>query len=188
MNANIINTKIPGCFELQPQIFEDKRGRFVKTFHKDIFLELGFETSFSEDYYSISEKGVLRGLHFQIPPYEHTKLVYCVEGRVFDGVLDLRRNSPTYRKYDTFELEADKANMLYIPPGLAHGILILSEWAIMIYKVSTVYSPEHDTGILWNSTGIPWPDKNPIVSNRDQGFQMFDDFKSPFYFNKNQKV
>ena len=188
MNAKIINTKIPDCFELQPQIFEDERGRFVKTFHADYFRRNNLNCNFSEEYYTVSRQHVLRGLHFQIPPHEHARLVYCIQGSVFDAVVDLRKNSPTYGKYETFELDAEKANMLYIPPGLAHGFYVLSEKAIVSYKVSTVYYSEHDTGIHWDSVKIPWPDKNPIVSKRDQGFQKFDDFKIPFYFNKNQKV
>ena len=180
MNADIIETVIPGCFEILPAIINDERGRFIKIFHRDFYIENKLEHKYSEEYYSISRRGVLRGLHFQIPPNEHTKLVYCVEGCVFDAVVDLRKNSPTYEKYETFELIAEKANMLYIPQGLAHGFYVLSEQATMVYKVSTVYSTENDTGILWNSVGIPWPDKNPIISKRDSKFIEFDKFKSPF--------
>ena len=177
---DLIPTAIEGCFVIQLKTTSDKRGCFVKTFHKNVFSELGLETSFSEDYYSISKKSVLRGLHFQLPPHEHAKLIYCISGCIFDTVLDLRKNSSKYGEYDTFELSLDKANMLYIPPGLAHGFYVLSERATVVYKVSTVYSPKYDTGILWNSTGIPWPDKNPIISKRDSQFLKFEQFKSPF--------
>jgi dTDP-4-dehydrorhamnose 3,5-epimerase len=178
--VKLIPTSLNGCFHLQPQTLRDKRGCFTKTFHKDIFTKLGLETSFSEDDFSISRKGVLRGLHFQIPPHEYVKLVYCIEGSVFDAVVDLRKNSTTYGKYETFELSAEKQNMLYIPPGLAHGFYVLSEKAIMIYKLSTIYAPKHDMGILWNSVGIPWPDDNPIISERDRSFPVFQYFNNPF--------
>ena len=119
-------------------------------------------------------------MHFQIPPHDHSKLVYCVHGKVFDAVVDLRVSSSTYGKYDTTELDSETINVLYIPAGLAHGFYTISERAIMIYKVGTMYSSEYDTGILWNSLGIPWPDENPIISDRDNQFIEFDQFKSPF--------
>jgi len=177
---DLLPTSIEGCSVIHTKMIIDRRGSFVKTFHKNVFSGLGLETSFSEEFYSVSKRGVLRGLHFQVPPQECVKLVYCVEGCVFDAVVDLRKNSRTYGKYEVFELDAEKANMLYIPPGLAHGFYVLSEQAIMVYKVSTVYSPEHDTGILWNSVGIPWPDNTPIISERDNRFIEFKQFKSPF--------
>jgi len=131
-----------GCFELSPDVYNDNRGLFVKTFQKNIFRDFGLEFDFEEEYYSCSKKGVLRGLHFQLPPHEHSKLVYCIEGNVFDAVVDLRINSMTYGEYVTVELSAKKANMLYVPPGLAHGFYVLSKRATMVYKVSTVYSPK----------------------------------------------
>jgi dTDP-4-dehydrorhamnose 3,5-epimerase len=115
-----------------------------------------------------------------LPPKEHTKIVYCVQGSVQDVVVDLRIQSPTYGKFEVFSLSAEKANMVYIPIGLAHGFEVLSETAIMMYKVSSVYSPEHDTGILWNSVNIPWQTRNPIISQRDQSFIEFPNFRSLF--------
>lgn len=184
---NIKKTKIPGCFEILPEIFKDDRGAFVKIFHQDIFALNNLESHFSEEYYSFSYKSVLRGLHFQIPPLEHTKIVYCVSGEVIDAVVDLRLNSPTYGKYELFNLSATTANIIYIPPGLAHGFYVASRDAILLYKVTTVYSPEHDAGIHWNSVGIPWPDANPTISKRDINFLTFSEFKSPFIFNKGSK-
>ena len=178
----IKESKIPGCFEIMPNAFRDERGVFVKTFHQGFFEENGLETHFAEEYYSLSHKKVLRGLHFQLPPMEHVKLVYCVFGQVLDAVVDLRVGSPTFGKFDTFELSAEKANMVYIPKGLAHGFCVLSASAIMMYKVTTVYSPSHDTGILWNSIDIPWPYRAPVISQRDSKFMAFDGFKSPFIF------
>lgn len=182
-----VEAAIPGCYEITPQIFEDERGLFIKTFHKGFFAERGLNTQFDEEFYSVSRKGVLRGLHFQIPPHDLTKLVYCVSGEVLDIVVDLRVGSPTYGEFATFELSATKANLLYIPAGLAHGFYSLKDNTVMMYKCSTVYSPEHDTGILWDSVGIPWLDNSPIVSKRDNSFVRFADFMSPFIFSKESK-
>ncbi|MDD2719894.1 MAG: dTDP-4-dehydrorhamnose 3,5-epimerase [Gallionella sp.] len=173
---------LAGCFELQPKAFDDNRGRFVKVFHEQAFAEQGLETGFAEEYYSLSHKNVVRGLHFQLPPMDHVKMVYCVSGEVLDVVVDLRVGSPTYGQHALFALSAGKANSVYIPKGMAHGFCVLSEQAIMVYKVSTIYSPAHDAGILWDSAGIPWPLSQAIVSARDQGFPTFDQFVSPFIY------
>ena len=182
MQFNIKQTKISECVELWPKVIRDKRGLFVKTFHDDVFKKNGLETHFVEEYYSFSHKRVLRGLHFQLPPMDHVKLVYCVFGKVLDVVVDLRVGSPTYGDFETIELSAENANMVYIPKGLAHGFYVISESAIMMYKVTTVYSPEYDTGILWNSANIPWPDESPIISKRDSEFIAFKNFKSQFVY------
>lgn len=173
---------IPGCFEIQPIIHEDQRGVFVKTFHEQIFAQHSLETHFAETYYSRSYKGVLRGLHFQFPPHDHAKLVYCLVGEVKDVVVDLRVGSPTYGKFVSFILNAETANMVYVPRGLAHGFYTLSESVIMVYHVTSVYSPQHDSGVRWNSVGIDWPRDNPIISQRDDQFVSLADFESPFRF------
>ncbi len=178
----IRETKIPGCYEITPDVFKDERGSFVKTFHQDIFKIHQLETKFTEEYYSVSLRNVLRGLHFQLPPEAHTKMVYCVQGQVIDAVVDLRVGSPTFGQFALFDLSAEKANTLYIPPGLAHGFYVTGETALMMYKVSTVYSPKHDTGIHWDSVGIPWPCTEPIVSKRDSSFAALSEFKSPFIY------
>ncbi|MEG4330952.1 dTDP-4-dehydrorhamnose 3,5-epimerase [Microcoleus sp. AT9_A2] len=178
----IYETKLPGCYELQPKVFKDHRGTFVKTFHEEVFKKYQLNINFAEEYYSFSHQNVFRGLHFQMPPKDHTKMVYCVQGEVIDAVVDLRVGSPTYGKCETFSLTAEKANIIYIPPGFAHGFYVLSETAIMMYKVSTVYSPEQDTGIHWNSVGVVWPIPNPIVSKRDNEFVALSDFNSPFVY------
>ena len=180
MNFIKKNTPIPGCFELVPVIRRDSRGVFVKIFHEPEFRKLKLKTEFREAYYSVSKKGVLRGLHFQAPPDEISKLVYIVEGEILDAVLDLRRRSKTYGRSFTVRLDAKKANMLYIPEGCAHGFCTISRRAVMLYHTSGVYSPKNDGGILWNSAGIKWPRKNPVLSPRDKGFRPFKDFKSPF--------
>ena len=177
-------TAIPGCFELVPRKTEDERGCFVKTFHRNDFESLGLETEWREEYYSVSRKGVLRGLHFQLPPHDHVKLVYCTSGEVLDAVVDLRVGSPMYGRHVLFQLNAPQANMIYIPRGCAHGFYTVSDTATMMYKVSTVYAPEADGGVLWNSLGIPWPDRNPVISKRDTEFAPFAEFKSLFQFQK----
>lgn len=177
---DVIPSLIPGCYELLPRIIHDNRGAFIKTFHFDSFREKGLETRFQEQYYSRSRKRVLRGLHFQNPPHDHVKLVYCAEGEVLDVVLDMRRNSPTYGRHIKVNLSSNKGNMLYIPKGLAHGFYVLSEHATMVYNVSSTYSPESDDGIHWTSGGIDWPDMDPILSDRDRGFKRFEEYESKF--------
>ena len=178
----IKKTKIPGCFNIDAFKMEDDRGTFVKTFHKDLFEKYNLDTDYVEEYYSYSVRRVIRGLHFQTPPMEHTKLVYCAYGKVMDAVVDLRVGSPSYGRYQVFELSADKGNLLYIPTGLAHGFAVLSDSAVVVYNVTTVYSAKCDNGILWNSAGIPWPYDNPIMSDRDKMFETFQEFASPFLF------
>jgi len=178
----ISQTKIPECYKITPTILKDERGSFVKTFHKDVFNSHQLMTHFAEEYYSISCQNVLRGLHFQLPPKEHTKMVYCVQGQVIDVVVDLRVGSPTHGQFELFNLSAENAEIIYLSAGLAHGFYVTSETAIMMYKVSTVYSPQEDSGILWNSFDIPWPTSNPIISQRDRNFKKFADFQSPFAY------
>ena len=176
----LTETKLSGCWEIMPKILKDDRGYFIKTFHSDFFAQQGLETDFKEEYYSLSYQGVIRGLHFQIPPHDHTKIVYCVQGAVMDVVVDLRVQSPTYGQFIVFDLNAEKRNLVYISPGFAHGFEVLSESALMMYKVSTVYNPGADSGVLWSSLGIPWQAQNPILSQRDQSFVPLPEFRSPF--------
>lgn len=177
---NIIPTAIGGCFQLVPNIVRDERGSFVKVFHEDVFRAHGLATDYAEEYYSVSRRGVLRGLHFQVPPMEHSKLVYCPQGAVLDAALDLRAGSPTYGRHVTLELSAANGHMLYLPKGVAHGFYTLSEQALMVYKVTSTYSQAHDGGVLWNSAGIAWPDQDPVLSARDRQFAPLAGFVSPF--------
>lgn len=176
----IIHNKLPGCYQIYPNIIHDQRGQFIKVFHKEIFNEYGLTFELIEEYYSISYKNVLRGLHFQSPPKAHKKIVYCIQGRIFDVVVDLRINSSTYGLFEVFNLNSEESNILYIPVGCAHGFFVETDIAIVVYNVSTSYSPECDKGILWNSLNIPWPVKNPIISERDSKFPSFSEFKSCF--------
>lgn len=178
-------TTIPGCLEIIPDIFTDDRGCFVKTFHRDLFEQQGMEVDWREEYFSTSRRGVLRGLHFQLPPHDHAKLVYCTSGEVLDVVLDVRTGSPAYGTHAMFQLSGATSHMIYIPRGCAHGFYTLSEQATMMYKVSTVYAPAHDAGLLWNSAGIPWPVENPVMSDRDKALPAFAGFTAnPFTYRK----
>ena len=125
-------------------------------------------------------------MHFQVPPFGHSKLVYCTAGAILDVALDLRKNSPTFLKHISLKLSADQANMIYLPEGLAHGFLSLED-ATVIYNVSTVYKPEADLGILWSSIGMDWPDTQPKLSERDESFQSLEEFESPFEFRSYQQ-
>lgn len=179
---NIIPTAIAGCYQLAPAILRDQRGSFVKVFHEDVFRQHGLATDYAEEFYSLSQRGVVRGLHFQSPPRHQAKLVYCPQGAVFDAAVDLRVGSPTYGAHVTLELSAENGHMLYLPPGLAHGFYALSETALMVYKVTSTYAPDCDSGILWNSAGIVWPGATPLLSARDQAFLPLAEFDSPFRY------
>jgi len=179
---DINSTLIPGCFEIVSKYIPDTRGEFIKFFNFDLFHDYGLEVDFKEEYCTISKKNVIRGMHFQIPPMDHVKKVYCISGEVMDVVLDLRKGSPFFNKYQVFHLSSVKGNQLYIPKGCAHGFFAHTESAKLNYHVSSVYSSEHDTGILWDSFGFDWPIKHPILSERDKSFSPLNKFQSPFYF------
>jgi len=177
-----VATGIPGLLLLRPPVLKDSRGDFTKIFHQPLWKDHGLVTDFKEEYCTRSSRGVIRGLHFQLPPMQHAKVVYCIEGSILDVVLDLRAGSPTFQQHLSFELSPDSDCLLYIPEGLAHGFCALSDQVTMYYKVSTVYSPQHDAGILWSSIGFSWPVESPILSARDGGFPSLDDFSIPFVF------
>jgi dTDP-4-dehydrorhamnose 3,5-epimerase len=173
-------TSLPGCMLLRPPVREDERGRFVKYFHARAFAAAGLATEFREDYYSVSQQGVLRGLHFQLPPHAHDKLVVCLAGEVLDVALDLRRGSPAYGRHFATTLNGEESLALYIPAGMAHGFFVTRGPATLLYKVGTVYEPSADSGILWSSAGIDWPDPDPLLSPRDRDFPLLAEFDSPF--------
>ena len=178
------DTVIPGCFEIIPSVFSDDRGSFIKTFHRGFSAEHGLVTSFAEEFYSWSKRGVIRGLHFQTPPSEQTKVVTCLSGEVLDVVVDLRVGSPTFGRHAMFTLRASEATLLYIPPGLAHGFLVISDGALIYYQVTSIHDPACDVGIRWDSADIKWPLAEPIISARDASFPALAEFTSPFNFNK----
>lgn len=180
MLIKFIPTTLDGCLQIHPFFTEDKRGTFVKTFHTKIFSELGFPIIWSEEYYSYSYKDVIRGMHFQTPPYDHEKLVYCMHGRVLDVVIDLRKSSSTFGRHFAIELDSTHGSGLLIPKGMAHGFLTLSESAIVSYKVTSTYAPLNDSGIRWDSFGLDWGLTEPILSVRDQSHPPLANFDSPF--------
>jgi dTDP-4-dehydrorhamnose 3,5-epimerase len=180
MEIQIKETELEGVLELSVKLFEDNRGLFIKTYDYKTFSEIGISENFVEEFFTISKKGVFRGMHFQIPPHDHSKLVYCTSGEVVDLVVDLRKESKTFGKTIQFSLSAEKYNMVYIPKGFAHGFYTISDLTTMVYKVSSLHSPDHDTGILWSSLPITLPYQNLIISNRDKSFKTFQDFESPF--------
>ncbi|AWB33041.1 dTDP-4-dehydrorhamnose 3,5-epimerase [Orrella marina] len=173
-------TVLSGCFRVHPFISKDDRGAFVKTFHSMRFAELGLPTMWHEEYYSSSRKGVIRGMHFQTPPNDHEKLVYCIHGKVLDVVLDLRKESATYGQCTSVELDSTYGHGLIIPKGMAHGFLALSDDALLAYKVTSVYAPSNDLGIRWDSFGFEWGIDKPVISERDHNHPMLKDFSSPF--------
>lgn len=178
----IIKTSLSGVYIIEPKIFKDERGMFVKVFHEQAFKEIGLLSNFKETFYSISKKNVIRGMHFQIPPFDHVKLVYVVEGKILDVILDIRRDSSTYGRYTSMELSSQNRKAVYIPTGFAHGFIVKSNSAIVVYMQTTVHSPEYDRGIRWDSFGMDWGIKNPITSERDRKFPLLDEFESPFIY------
>src|SRR5689334_15792070 len=146
MISEIIPSKILGCKQIVLNQFSDKRGTFTKVFHEEIFSAAGISMHVAEEYFTSSVKNVFRGMHFQVPPADHEKIVYCNIGNITDFVVDLRIGSPTYGEFDAFELDGEKPALVYIPKGLAHGFFVNSPLAVMQYKVSTVYDLKCDTG------------------------------------------
>lgn len=164
-------------FMLNP--LEDNRGSFIKTYQSKWLKEKRLCFDLREQFFSVSKKGVLRGMHFQLPPYSQDKIVTVLHGRVRDVVLDLRKNSKSYGKYDVIELAAGRS-MLFIPDGCAHGFLSLEDNTIMLYNVTSEYSREHDTGINYDSFGYLWGDEDFIISEKDRSLPPLHAFQSPF--------
>lgn len=159
---------------------EDNRGGFVKTFHSSDFESLGIDFQLDESFYSYSNKHVVRGMHFQTPPFEHAKIVYCTSGRLVDVLLDIRTDSPTFGKSIHIDFAGNDGQVLYIPVGIAHGFCTLEDATTMVYLTSKKYDPNHDAGIHYASFGFNWPIDSPLLSTRDLSFARFLDFKSPF--------
>jgi dTDP-4-dehydrorhamnose 3,5-epimerase len=180
---DIVPTSIRGCFEIRSPVHHDSRGSFTKPFQAELFSNAGLNTTWRESFWSSSRRGVLRGLHYQNPPSDHAKLVTCVKGTVWDVAVDLRRSSSMFGKHVSTELSAESGRALYIPRGMAHGFLALSDDVIICYYVETWHVPADDRGILWNSCGIPWPltpSTPPIISARDAVFPSLSIDLSPF--------
>ena len=179
-----IETKISDLIIIEPTVFGDSRGYFLESYNQKKFEEVVGITSFVQDNESKSSKGVIRGLHFQKPPYEQSKLVRCIEGEVLDVAVDIRKNSKTYGKHVTVLLSGENKFQLFVPRGFAHGFLVLSDNATIAYKVDNIYAPDHDAGIRWNDKelNIQWglEDSEVIISGKDAELPFFSKFESPF--------
>ena len=174
----LIETKLQGVYIIENFVAEDNRGSFVKTFHEGFFKSHDLCTDFKESYFSISKKDIIRGMHFQLPPDDHEKLVYVISGGIEDVMLDLRSASPTYGSYQKVVLNSDNRRSVYIPKGLAHGYKSLVEGTVVVYQVSTVYKAVADYGIRYDSFGCDWQLTAPVISERDRGFKLFKAFEA----------
>ncbi len=178
----ITKCHIQGLLTIEPTVFGDNRGYFFESFNKDKFDAEVPNISFVQDNQSMSHKGVLRGLHFQIPPFEQGKLVRVIQGSVLDVAVDIRKGSPTYGQHKSILLSGENNLQFWIPPGFAHGFLTLEDNTIFSYKCTGPYSKESERSILWNDKdlNIDWNISSPIVSEKDQIAETFKQFKSPF--------
>lgn len=181
---NVINTEIEGVVIIEPKVFGDSRGYFFESWSQKDFDELVRPVKFVQDNESMSTYGVMRGLHFQAPPFTQSKLVRCVKGAVLDVAVDIRKGSPTYGKHVAVELTEDNHRQFFVPRGFAHGFAVLSETAVFQYKCDNFYAPQADGGIsiLDKSLGIDWriPIDKAILSEKDTKHACLKDFDSPF--------
>ena len=186
---NVISTAIEGVVIIEPRVFKDARGYFFESFSQREFEEKVRKINFVQDNESMSSYGVMRGLHFQRPPFTQSKLVRCVKGAVLDVAVDIRKGSPTYGQHVAVELTAENKRMIFIPRGFAHGFAVLSETAVFQYKCDNFYAPQADGGIsiLDDSLGIDWkiPTEKTILSEKDLKHEILKNFDSPFSFEMN---
>lgn len=178
----IVETKIKDLVILKPKVFEDERGYFFESYNQKLFSSAGLNLNFVQDNQSLSQKGVLRGLHFQNTPHAQGKLVRVITGAVFDVAVDIRKNSPTYGQWFGIELTEKNKWMMYVPEGFAHGFLTLADNTIFSYKCTNFYNKFSEECILWNDTDInvQWNFSNPLLSSKDMEGKLFKDFKSSF--------
>lgn len=175
--------EIEGLLLIEPRVFHDDRGYFYESFNEDKYKEiLGSDIRFVQDNISCSKKNVLRGLHFQSPPFAQGKLVTVLSGSVLDVAVDIRKDSSTFGKYQIIELSAENKKQFWIPPGFAHGFLALEENSIFSYKCTNYYAPSHEHTLLWNAPelNIDWNVNDPIISDKDKIGQEFCNFVTPF--------
>jgi dTDP-4-dehydrorhamnose 3,5-epimerase len=186
------DTHIPGLCVIEPRVFEDERGHFFELYSAEKLAALGIDGNVKQINQSSSKKGVLRGLHFQTPPHDQTKLVRCSKGRLYDAVVDIREGSPTYGKWFGIELSEENKKMLYVPSGFAHGFCALTDGAELQYMVGkTSYVKEAEGGLRYDdpSVGIQWPlDAAPLVNERDRTFPLLHELASPFKFSQETVV
>jgi dTDP-4-dehydrorhamnose 3,5-epimerase len=174
------NLSLDGCILLRTKVNTDDRGLFVKPFDANVFSALGLDFGWKECFWSKSFRGTIRGLHAQLPPAAHAKCVWPVVGRTFSVLLDLRRNSTTYGKAISLNLDANSGSALYVPVGVAHGFQALCDETTVCYLVTSSHAPSLDSGVRWDSVGVSWPLRAERVSARDSALPRLDDFKSPF--------
>lgn len=179
-NMQFVPTKFKGVWIIKPQVFQDERGFFLESYSQKKFQEQGIEAAFVQDNHSKSvKKGVLRGLHFQNPPYTQAKLMRVIKGSVFDAIVDLRKDSETFGQWEGFTLSADNFDMLFIPKGFAHGFCTLEDNTEFVYKTDEFYAPESESGIVWNDPDlkVKWPfsESEIIVNDRDKNWPKFRD-------------
>lgn len=167
---------------IEPRQFSDQRGYFFESYNQDAFAEAGIHSKFVQDNQSGSLKGVLRGLHFQVPPYAQGKLIRVIAGSVIDVAVDLRRQEPTFGKHFKLRMTAGDRQMLYIPPGFAHGFLTLEDNTVFAYKCTNTYHAASDRSLRWNDPelGIDWGTDSPLLSEKDKNAPLFKEFDSPF--------
>ncbi|MEE4176837.1 MAG: dTDP-4-dehydrorhamnose 3,5-epimerase [Bacteroides sp.] len=179
---HIEETPFRGLLVIQPKVFGDERGYFFESWNEESFQKAGLDVAFSQDNQSSSQKGVIRGLHFQVPPFEQGKLVRTVRGAVIDVVVDLRKDEPTFGQHFKLRLDDRMHTMLYIPAGFAHGFVSLEENTIFVYKCTKVYNKECDSALRWDDPdlGIDWDVDTPILSDKDRQAGFLKDFVSPF--------
>ena len=178
----ILETPIQGLLVIKPNIFEDERGYFFESWSQKAFQDIGLDLNFVQDNQSLSQKGVLRGLHFQNPPFAQGKLVRVIKGSVIDVAVDIRKDSITYGQYFSIELSEKNNKLFWIPAGFAHGFVALEDDTIFSYKCTEVYNKKSEESLLWNDTqlNINWRETNPLVSNKDMNAKRFKDFKTQF--------
>ncbi len=176
---NFKDTDIEGVYEIELFHQDDHRGSFTKTYHKETFDKKGLISDFQESFFSINKEGVIRGMHFQLPPHDHAKLVYSTNGRILDVILDLRTESQTFGKFAAIEISDKSHKAVYMPKGWAHGFCCQTD-ATMVYLTSTMHNPDADSGVRWDSFGMEWPLDQIIMSERDKNFISFHELNSPF--------
>lgn len=177
MPFTVEKTSLPGVVLVKPRVFGDERGFFMETYKASDFANLELPAIFTQDNHSRSVKGVLRGLHYQLPPFAQAKLVRCIRGEIMDVAVDIRKSSKNFGQWYAHILKEDDPTMLFIPEGFAHGFYTLSAVAEVFYKVTAEYSHEHERGIIWNDPdiGIDWPDGEKILSEKDKLNQLLKD-------------
>jgi dTDP-4-dehydrorhamnose 3,5-epimerase len=178
----IIETKLKGVVVIKPRVFEDARGYFFESYSEQVFAKAGMSLNFVQDNQSLSQKGVLRGLHFQNPPFAQGKLVRVITGAVYDVAVDIRKDSTTYGQWFGQELNAENKWMMYIPEGFAHGFVTLEDNTIFSYKCTNIYNKASEDCLLWNDEDlrIDWPFNNPLLSEKDLEGKKFKGFTSLF--------